>query len=242
MKRLVIALILALIARPSLADHWPKIPFMDDMNVKLVAENIKYNGVWMNAYELGTREELDQVIAFYQGEWGSAMTVESMPAPKSVPSDQGAIPYSDKEDWKLLTHREDDFLITVQLGKQVGGNGTLGYVGVSNAFAGPRKPYASDFPMPETSQLVSEIFADDLGKHSRTVLFTNHASVEHNLQFYRNYYGHRGWNELGQKFKDKSMTSAAGGALLMSKGDQELNLTVTRQGIDSYVNVVLVGN
>lgn len=231
-----------LISSAASSAQWPAIPFMDDMRVTIVGENLKYNGTWMNVYEIASAQDLEQVIEFYEHEWQGKVSRVSLPALKMLPlqqTEQSGRPDEESEPWTVLTRREDDFLITVQAGPDPVRTGTVGYVGVTQAFNHGGGPYKSEFPMLRGSQLISEIFANDLGKRSQTVTFFNRSSAEHNLNFYRNYYGRRGWHELGADVGIPPVGNE-GGALLMSKGSSEFNLSVAKGGRRSLVRVVLV--
>jgi len=229
----------ALLVMPAKADRWPAVPYMPGTRVNVVGENLKYNGAWMNAYEMTSPKSVKELIGFYQREWGGRVTVTPLVGPAAIITQEGLKTNEKREEWQILAHREGDFLITIQLGENPAEAGSLGYVGIMESFDAAKGPYKTSFPMPSRSSLISEIFANDLGRNSRTVTLFNYASIDHNINFYRNYYLRRGWMELGTEVRDRAV-SADAGALLMSKGSSEMNLMVGREGLRSLVSVVIV--
>lgn len=203
------------------ADDFPKFPYSKDMDVVVVAQEMIVNGVRMRAYQFTSNKGEDHVVDFYNSEWGDEMTDVVF------------------GDWRILSHKEDDFLMTVQIeqGDHPITHGTLGITPafeLANMNSGQLSKIESKvgmgFPMLANSKVVSDITSNDQGRMNRTLIFTNSRSVRQNIEFYLNRLGPKGWEVLGSKSRAKRGLNA----LALNKGDEQLNLSFVRKDHKTY--------
>jgi hypothetical protein len=204
----------------------PKIPVQDDMTITVVADHMDFNGVQMASYEVHSRRSLDDVVNFYKSAWTGRVAVSEM----QVGSGTGS--------WTVLSHRDGDYLITIQLQADEP-SGCSGFAAVSDAFSGEQRRQADSFPMPAGSKVVNDITANDPGKRSRTLVLQNSDSVQSNLNFYRAQLQRQGWSEVGNADEAGLPQQWQGQqALLMNRDGDQLNLAVDRSADTSTIVIV----
>jgi hypothetical protein len=207
----------------------PKFPYSDDMNVLIIAKQMVYNGVMMNAYQFSTRKSESDVVSFYEDEWGT--------------DEMNNILFG---DWRVLAHRDGDHLFTVQI-EQGNNLTTHGTLSVSPMFAivdkGAKKigkmadDIGKNFPVPNGSKFMSDMVTEDLGRKTRTLMFSNSKSISHNMDYYQNkMVNHDNWSML----PTESTKSKEAGALALGKNGQELNLSFVRRSGKTYAIAVSV--
>ena len=204
----------------------PDIPQAPDMRIVVVSDHMIYNGVDMATYEVSSPHPLDQVLRYYREAW------------HGVVAESTTTIGLDSTPWTVLAHREREFLITLQLHPSKP-DGVYGYIAISNIFGGVRHETGHDVLMPAGSTLVNDIVSEDLGRHSRTLVIKNENSVEFNLDYYRQKLTAQGWTDVTNL---STLPEELGRpqALLMNRGEDELNLAVTRSGGMSTVVMVTV--
>jgi hypothetical protein len=225
--RSAILSLLALASSVAAAITMPEIPRAPDMRIVVVSDHMIYNGIDMSTYQVSSPHRMDEVLRFYRQAWNGRV-VES---PMSVGLDQ--------TQWTVLAHRENEFMITLQL-RPSKPDGVYGYIAISNAFGGVLHETGKDVLMPVGSTLVNDIVEEDGGRRSRTVLLRNEDSVSFNLDFYRQRLTKEGWTEASDL---STLPAGPGGppqALLMNRGGEEMNIAVTRSGGTTTVVMVTV--
>ena len=209
------------------AKSFPDFPYSDKMDVLLVADEMIVNGVRMRALQFKTSQDEVHVVDFYKQEWGEEMTDVLF------------------GDWRVLSHRDGDFLLTVQI-EQGDHQLTHGTMGITPAFklakqsdqklAKIQKTIGNDFPMLAGTQIVSDIGSKDIGQKSRTLLFSNNKSIRQNVRFYLNKMTSDGWQLLGSNTAEAQQA----GAFALNKGEQKMNLSFVRnEGLTYGVAVTL---
>lgn len=208
------------------AERWPEVVVMKEMEVVIVADGAVINGLPMRVFELKTDRSVAEIEAFYQSTW-----------PNAVARTTTAMTSSNKE-WTVLSHREGDYLTTIQLLSVEETGQTYGLLTMSPFFSDALSAPSTSVPMPRGSELISDIAAKDLGKESRTITIRNQMSLQGNLDYYRNYFAARGWTETfpDLEFPDGQQPTA----LMMNKGDDELNLAGSEHGGYSWIHLVTV--
>ncbi|GGZ98335.1 hypothetical protein GCM10008090_03460 [Arenicella chitinivorans] len=200
------------------AKGYPEFPYSKNMDVVIVADNMDFNGLEMRAYQFKSKDDEEDIVAFYESEWGDEMTNVLF------------------GDWRILSHREGDYLMTVQIEQNTMAvtHGTLGITPMFRLVdAGSahikklQSGIGKDFPTPPKSKILNDIKSDDGGIVTRTLLFENAQSVRQNLRFYLRSMQSDGWQVLGgtpENIKDVNV-------LAMNKGGRKLNLSfVSRDG------------
>jgi hypothetical protein len=225
----LLAIGLLLVSSLCTAKGLPNFKAAKFMRVTVVADAMIYNGLPMRAYEFTASKSVDKVEAFYAELWGKELK-KSQAGP-----------------WTVLSHFDGTYLFSVQV-EEDDTQRAVGLLSVSEPGAVSAKfELGEGFPMPQSSTVVNDISAQDLGKNSRTLVLVNDQSVASNLRFYRRHYEQRGWMELAPSDptakKKGSGKSSRGGlddanALLMSKGGDELNMSFDE--VDGRTVVVAV--
>jgi len=189
------------------------------MNVVLVADNILYNGVPTRLFQFDTEKSIEEVQEYYRGEW------EEMTS-------------TDFGQRRILSHREGDYLMTVQLelSEMAPSHGILA---ISPMFglmerspARLRKMLDSvgeGFPVLRDTSFISDIQANEIRGESRSLMFVNEHSIERNFNFYKEYFVGEDW----KIFTDNSNV-LNGASLAMTKSGTKLNLTFSKQGSQTF--------
>ena len=208
----------------ALAISMPEIPRPPDMRIVVVSGHMVYNGYDMATYEVSSPHSLDEVLHFYREAWHGEVA--------ESPMAMGL----DSAQWTVLAHREAEFLVTVQL-RPSKPEGVSGYIGISNIFGTARHQTGQEVVMPAGSKVINDIVTSDLGRRSRTLVIQNDSSVSFNLDYYRERLAAQGWTEIAD-FSKLPIELRTSQALMMSRGDDELNLSATRSG--GITTVVMV--
>lgn len=223
-----VVLVSASVAAPPVvaAQQWPEVVVMKEMEVVVVADGAVINGLPVRVFELKTDRSLAQIEAFYESVWPNqlARTTTAMTSSQKL--------------WTVLSHREGDYLTTIQLLPVEQTEQTYGLLTISPFFSNKLSAPSTSVPMPSGSELISDIEAADLGKESRTITVRNQMSMQSNLDYYRNYFAARGWTE---SFPELELPAGeAPKALMMNKGDDELNLAGAEHDGYSWIHLVTV--
>ncbi len=205
----------------SFAKGWPDFPFPDKAKISIVAENMIVNGVSMQAWELKSKESLEETLGFYRQEWQS-----------NDPNNPGYVEDA-LANWKIISHKEGDYFFTAKLeGNKAGCRGYLGLTLLPDDDARLPK-LGADFPRLNGTTVVQDIRSTDGGKKSQTLVMFNKASVQENKEFLTEYYAQDGW---------VTQSPANVPALLMQRGGEELNVTFSRSQGNTYMTAVKVGH
>jgi hypothetical protein len=196
------------------------------MRVSVVSEDMNVNGIDMAVYDILSPRSIDEVIHFFQTAWKGRVAVGHVGGT------------GDHATWTVLSHRDGDMLTTVQLQPQNdSGLGSHALVAVSAAFEGRRSQDRDDFPMPGDSKIIDDIRTKDLGRSSRTLVLQNEDSVGYNEAYFRQQLQAQGWVDVA---KPEALASQQleSRALLMNRGADEMNLTISRnEGVSTIVVV-----
>lgn len=224
--RVILAALSAFVAEPVLAISMPELPQAPDMRIVVVSDHMIYNGVDMATYEVSSPHRLDEVLRFYREVWRGEVAEST--------TNIGL----DTTQWTIMAHRDNEFLTTLQLHPSKQG-GVYGYIAISNIFGNTVHETGRNILMPANSTVVNDITEEDMGRRSRTVVIQNEDSVNFNLDFYHQRLAADGWTEVADFSKLPAEISRPQ-ALLMNRGDDEINLAVTRSGEKTTVVMVMV--
>lgn len=206
--------------------EYPEFPTADFMDVRVAAGNIDYNGVPMRIFRFRTGESAESVERFYNTEW------------------KGAIAREDVKRWKILSHREDDFLLTVQIrtGQEMVTHGILSASPVFPDSFEPGGNLGDGVNMMPGARVINDIQAVDAGKSSRTLVLAHPDSVRRTANYYRSLYERQGWiSSLGNA---SDLVPGVGNvdvrALGFEKGSRRLNMAFSRVEGETYTVMVFV--
>ena len=203
------------------AKSLPEFPFSKEMDVLVVADEMVVNGIKMRAYQFKTKDDEETVVEFYKKEWGKEMTDVLF------------------GDWRVLSHKENEFLFTVQIeqGNHLLTHGTLGVTPIfemleysDSKLKKINRDIGKKFPALPGTKFINDIKSDDMGRKTRTLLFSNERSIKQNLEFYKNKMQAVGWTLLAPDTMKKSKFPA----LAMNRGEQQLNLSFVRESDLTY--------
>lgn len=218
---LAAAVILLAQAADARQEQWPTLSLPESMQVQIVSEGMRVNGMSTRIYEFRSSESIEDLTAHFDGIW------------------DGSMARSRVEPWDVLAHRDRDHLITVQM-RSGRLNDTSGYIAFSNAFElmeHPPRPRKVDMPMLPGSQLLQDIEADDLGRRSRTLVILSDQSASQNLEFYRAHFEQERYEPVshGALAKDER-----GGAMILNRGAEQLNVAIAERKGWTVITIVSV--
>jgi hypothetical protein len=140
-------------------------------------------------------------------------------------------------DWDVLSHRDGDWLVTVQMREPAGLGGVQGFIAMAPVFESAAPTSARDLPLMPDTHLVQDIVAEDLGRRSRTRVLLSTRSAAQHLDFYRAHFRREGYRPLA----DKALTrSARGGAMVLGRGGEQLDVAVAQDGAQTVIAIVQV--
>ena len=163
--------------------------------------------------------QVEQVLAFYRGQWPDEFAESEMPP------------------WKMIGSRQGDEFFNVQV-QAKGRNKSWGYLSVSDL---PKrvdqKQYSlqmgKHFPMMSGSQIINDQLDKNVGKTGRTLLIFNRFSVSANTKFYRNHFRSQGWDLI---MDQQTGGTEPGQALYFRRDHESLALTINAQ--DNRTSIV----
>ncbi|WP_341503839.1 hypothetical protein [Gallaecimonas sp. GXIMD4217] len=199
------------------AQAWPSIDFPDGARVEVAAEDTSYNGFPMRTWVMHDRQSQMMTAAFFRKQWkaDSELFDEQM--------FQG--------DY-IINSLQPPYLLTARIANT--GSGVTAYVGITQSLEEHQlKTPGDQFPMPAQTRVLTDQVSTDLYKQGRTLVLSSDGSVSSLFNFYQSHYRRRGWVDNGSL-----LDPAAGkGALLMSRDQKELNISIERRQGKSYLVV-----
>lgn len=184
-------------------------------------------GDWQRANAVETRtwhfhstDDADAIAAHFAREW------------------DGRIARSKAGGWDIVSHRQEDWLITVQTGPEDATGFSRGFIAIARLFGSRAAAgQAAKVPRLPRTQLLHDIEADDLGRHSRTLLLVSDQSAAQNLDFYRAHFRAEGFVPT----TDGSLLKAAnGGTLSLNRGAEQLDIAIAQRDGQSWITIVQV--
>lgn len=209
-SRLGLALVLGLLAAAVQAE--PKFPPPPGSRVSLVGEKMNFNGMPMRVRQFASRYRVERVLDHYRTLWGG----------RAADGRPGVVESDALPPWTILTHMEDDYVLTVQVAPE--GGGSAGYLAMS------RLPEPSDvgelgdgFPAMQGSTFYNDIESTDRGMSGRTLQLSNLFNVRGNVAFYRNHFRDRGWTMLVDRATNDELHT-----LTFRDGNETVTLVIMR--------------
>ncbi len=208
------------------AFEYPEFPAADFMEVKVVAENIQYNHLPMRIFNFRSGQSVEAVRAFYNDEW------------------EGEIAEKDVERWKILSHREGDFLLTVQIRKEqeLATHGTLSIAPVFSDSPELDEELGRGVDTMPGAKVINDIQSVDGGKSSRTLVLEHPDSVQRTADYYSALYERQGWNRTLSNVGDlvPGIGQVDVRALGFQKGSRRLDMAFSRKEGKTYTVMVFV--
>jgi hypothetical protein len=155
-----------------------------DAEVIYVGDVIQ-NGIPLQMKQFSADYPLAELFAFYKQRWSDIGERE-----ENVPA------YIEKKagDWWILSKMEESCSVVVQAKESEPGR-VEGFISVSDLSRKKGTGSAVDeFPLLESSQLVSSTEAVDKGRDAATLIIMSESSVEDNSEYYRQEMVTQGWS------------------------------------------------
>ena len=205
------------------AENWPEFPIPVKERAVIVGNQLSVNGLPMKIMEMTSQSNVNDIVEFYKKAWKE-------PVKKGVP---GYI-INQLAPYIIVSRAEKDFLFTIQI-KRYPKKGSYSLLAISKVQ--DKKEFirlGKGFPKMNTTDVVSDIKSQDLYQNGRTLIMNNSFSIQSNINFYRDYYLKRGWNDVTQG----QLSGINTAVMIMNKNNDELNLTFNRA--DSKTHIVAV--
>ncbi|NQZ31302.1 MAG: hypothetical protein HRU06_08490 [Oceanospirillaceae bacterium] len=214
MNKLLFTLACLIFSTFCAASDFPAPPKAVVINVSAQAQVM---GMTMSIRKFESVNSPRSVIDFYQSLWEGEFVVTDMPP------------------WRMIGHSSHGKFYNVQV-QNGNGRGAVGYLSVSDA---PQRldagtllaPSFGKFPSMGGSELLDRQRHQDLLTNSDTYLLKNGFSVHGNSQFYINHYQNHGWSIR----RDTNNASPNVRVILLSKGNEQLNLSIRKVGRGSEI-------
>lgn len=203
---------------------WDDFPPPPNSLVQEIAKDVVINGLPQSIKIYTSEISVKEVVNFYRSEWSSLGV-----GPPIVDA------IDNKKIISLAT--EEGYFFTV-MAEPRAGSGSIGNMSI--AFLdrmkenGP-KPGA-DFPMPEDSQVASDMVSHDFGKRARMILLRNSYSMDYNKRFYNSSFKFGGWTLT----KDSSTPRSKGRGITLEfkRGIEVATIVIT----DEISNTTVLAN
>lgn len=189
------------------------------LRLETIGEELRVNGVPTRIWAFGSSQTPAELAAHFERQWPGELRRHRMPP------------------WELLSRREGEWLLTVQLRALPGRAGCSGFIAVARAFAPAARRARSDLPLLPRTELLHDIEAEDLGRRSRTRILVSEQSAAQNLDFYRAHFRGQGYAPLGANALTRS---ARGGAMVLNRGAGQLDLSAAEHGGHTLIAIVQV--
>ncbi len=197
--------------------HTNKLLIPDFIKAQIVSDNMNMNGMDLGIIQFYTDKDFSALVDFYRQEVGD-------------------IKVSEFAQWKIISWIDNKRLNTVQATYDGLQKKTHGFIALSNlpAILKNKVSLGKNFPSLKGSEIINDIKATDLNKKSRTIWLSNRSTVANNIAFYKKQYRSKGW------IVERVSQNPGQGAMMMRKGADEFNLTVTIDAILKDTNVIAV--
>lgn len=215
--RMLMSVLFTAASLPASSASWPRLEFPDSMQLQIVSEEMRVNGVPMKVIEFRSSQSQQEIKQWFSDAWA------------------GQIAHGQGGGWQVLSHREKDVLITVQM-TALGIDGSRGFIAVSQMFVAiGKKAVASDLPMLPGTELVNHIEAEDHGKKSRTTVLISDRSSRQNLDFYLQHFRLQGYRPISPGALSRS---GSGGAMILNRGSEALDLAAVERDGRAVITIV----
>ncbi|TQD45693.1 hypothetical protein [Marilutibacter aestuarii] len=198
------------------ASAWPTVRLPEQSKGEVVSEHLKYNGLDMKSSRFVSSKGLEDIVAFYAGQWPGQHVVDEVGSKT------------------IIGHAEGRHYVTVEL-EAVGG-GTRGTVGIMKMPDPGQTPTLGEgFYRPAGTDVVSDIVYLDTPNQTRTLVLENELSPYVNQQHYLRRMRAEGWKAVESAGCRPSSTQCvarferSGGAkmaLAISRDEKMLTSTV----------------
>jgi hypothetical protein len=228
-KRFIIMLMAIMASAPLTGfilfeDAWDDFPPPPDSLVQEIVKDSVVNGLPQSIKIYTSEKSVEQVVEFYRKEWQNTGV-----GPPIV---------DDVEKKKIVSlATEEGYFFTV-MAEPRAGSGSIGHMSIAflNRMKEDGPKLGADFPMPEDSQVASDMVSHDFGKRARMILLRNSHSMDYNKRFYNSSFKFDGWILTKDSRTPKS--KGRGVVLEFKRGIEVASIVIT----DEIVNTTVLAN
>tara|TARA_R110000787_G_scaffold211663_9_gene321514 strand:+ start:36939 stop:37691 length:753 start_codon:yes stop_codon:yes gene_type:complete len=192
------------------------------MRLGKVGDSMRINGIDTQVYSFESELSADELAHHFARQW------------------PGQMKRGQAGPWSVLSHRQDDYLVTVQIAG-AGFGRTRGFISASEIFAWLKRkprPRKLDVPLLARTQILQRIESEDYGRHSRTLILVSEKSAAQNMDFYRTHFRTQGYAPITRTALRRG---AQGGAMALERDGTQLNISAAQQAGMTIVALVQVG-
>jgi len=197
---------LAIFQQTGMAEAGDQFPAPTWMEKTAVADEMLIHGRSSKVIYFQANRGVDAVLAYYRQRWNDGSPGHPGYREKTFPP------------WTVISRLDGLRLFTVQV--KGDGEHASGYLAETNLKSSKKSALRMDIPKMSGSRILNDLTSRDPGQIGRTILITNHHSLEANNQFYRNYYREHGWANLADIAVEKGQT------LVYAHDGQEAHLVI----------------
>lgn len=207
----------------ALADTWPDLIVPNNAKVVVVADRIDINRIPTRIWQFHSDKSPENFLAFYRSKWVK-------------PPKEGSPPFIENQtaEWKIISRAENGFLIAVQVDAKniLVSNGMISIAQIEGELVeSARVSRLPEYPKMPGSTVLQELTNHDPGKNALTVILENGHSAASNRTYYKNFYEHRGWVEIGMH----GSGSKNADVLLLQKGPLETSFTFVSENAKTQI-------
>lgn len=188
------------------------------MQTDHIGEWMRIDGVQTRAWQFHSTDDADAIAEHFGHEWN------------------GRIARTTAGGWDILSHRQGDWLATVQTGPPDALGHHRGFIAIAHRFAPRHRSRPSPTVLPST-QLLQDVEAEDRGRRSRTMLLVSDRSAAQNLDFFRAYFRSEGFEPLAAGALTKAPD---GGGMSLVRGNEQIDLAIAERDGRSWILIVQV--
>lgn len=222
MRQLLLALLV--ISGSAQSVDWPEIQFPDTAKVEIVADNMTHNGYPMKTWLMTDKQSQMMTASYFKNQWQN----------KSLRFDARMF-----DGDYIINSLQPPYLLTARIQQKL--DGVVAYVGITKDIdeQSSRQAKNNSFPILNNSDVISDIYSNDIYKQGRTLTIISKQSASANYYFYRNYFIRQGWVE------SSGLLDAAEGtaALQLNKGSNVVDISFNTEKNVTYIiaNQVMEG-
>jgi len=205
------------------ANAWEGFPPPPDSKVIVVSDYIVRNNLPQSIRSFTSQRRPDEVVEYYLNVWDA--------------QGPGKPLLSQALDEKVVSKGSSDYFMTMQV-KDGPNGGSRGFMSVIffNDIKKDAPPPGAGIPVPDHTQVLSDLVSVDGPKKSRMVILRNNHSVDYNARFYQSSYRFEGWTQTQElSLKDGSST-----AYTFRQGLVEASVTISDKADDTGQTGILV--
>lgn len=199
----------------------PQVDFDPPRSMRLhaIGADLRVNDVATRIWQFRSTEGGEGLAAYFTQQWN------------------GRVARHRFGDWDVLSHREGDWLLTVQTGPEDAAGISRGFVAIAERFSPPRVSHRDAIASIPGARIVQGIDSNDAGRLSRTWLMVSDRPPTSALDHLRANLRMEGFEPIGPKALSRS---DHGGAMRLNRGAEQVNVAVAERDGRTWIAIVRV--